>query len=150
MPPLDRETWKRVRRLYEETARPLHAIGAEVNVSRTAIERRAAREGWFRFAGARKSQRQLPKIPSRAELIARLYRAFEKQIAEVEARFGQPGADEGEQDARTLGTLARTLEKLIELDRERTEDRDTEEPADLAQLRQKLSDRLRRLAGGGT
>jgi hypothetical protein len=149
MPPLDRERWGRVRQLYEQTATPLKAIGAEVGVSSAAICGRAAHQGWIRFAGARKSQRQLPKIPSRAELIARLYRAFEKQIAEVEARFGQPSADEGEQDARTLGTLARTLEKLIELDRERTEDRDTEEPPDLARLRQTLSDRLRRLAGGG-
>lgn len=150
MPPLDRETWNRVRRLYEQTATPLKAIGAEVGVSNAAICNRAAHEGWIRFAGARKSRRQLPKIPSRAELIARLYRAFEKQIEEVEARFGEASADAGEQDARTLGTLARTLEKLIELDREQTGDRDKEEPADLARLRQTLSDRLRRLAGGGT
>jgi hypothetical protein len=150
MPPLDRETWNRVRRLYESTAKSVHALGAEFGVSDATIHDHARREGWVRYAGARKSQRQLPKIPSRAELIARLYRAFEKQIAEVEARFGQPGEDEGEQDARTLGTLARTLEKLIELDRERTEDRDKEEPADLARLRQTLTDRLRRLAGGGT
>jgi hypothetical protein len=150
MPPLNRETWERVRRLYEDTVTTVGAIGAQFGVSDVTIHNRAKREGWVRHAHARKSRQQLPKIPSRAELIARLYRAFEKQIAEVEARFGQPTADEGEQDARTLGTLARTLEKLIELDRERTEDRDKEEPADLARLRQTLSDRLRRLAGGRT
>jgi hypothetical protein len=150
MPPLDRETWNRVRRLYEDTITTVSVIGAEVGVSDVTIHNRAKREGWVRHAEARKSRQQLPRIPSRAELIARLYRAFEKQIAEVESRFGQPSAEAGELDARTLGTLARTLEKLIELDRERTEDRDKEEPADLARLRQKLSDRLRRLAGGGT
>jgi hypothetical protein len=150
MPPLDRETWDRVRRLYEETPATLEAIGAEVGVSATAICRRAQNEGWIRSARVRRRPKWAPQLPRRAELIARLYRAFEKQIAEVESRFGRPGADEGEQDARTLGTLARTLEKLIELDRERTEDRDKEEPADLARLRQTLTDRLRRLAGGGT
>jgi len=150
MPRLDREEWERVRRLYEETPATLQAIGAEIGVSATMICRRAQNEGWIRFARARYRPKWAPKLPRRAELIARLYRAFEKQIAEVESRFDRPGAEAGEQDARTLGTLARTLEKLIELDREQTEDRDTEEPADLARLRQKLADRLRRLAGGGT
>jgi hypothetical protein len=150
MPPLDRQTWERVRRLYENTATPVRTIGAEFGVTSAAIHAHARRGAWIRHAGAWKSKRQLPKVPSRAEFISRLYRAFEKQVAEIEARFGQPSADDGEQDARTLGTLARTLEKLIELDREQTEDRDKEEPADLARLRQRLKDRLGRLGGGRT
>ena len=147
---LDPEALQRARRLYEETGTPLHEIGAEVGRSAATIHYLAKRQGWVRFAGARRSHRQLPRVPGRAEMIARLYRAFERQVAEIEARFGDGGAAVGDEDARTLGSLARTLEKLIELDREQTEDRQNQEPVDLDRLRKKLADHLRRLGGGGS
>ncbi len=83
----------------------------------------------------------------RAALVKRLTDAFERQVAEIEARVGEPGAT-GERDARTLAVLAKTLETLIDLDRSaRAETPDADEEGALDGLREDLARRLDRLRG---
>jgi hypothetical protein len=82
-------------------------------------------------------------------LVARLFRAFERQVAEIEARFTDPGLRAEEKDARTLGTLARTLETLMALERDDGRTAKDPEPADRDRLNAELVRRLRRWAEGG-
>ena len=80
-------------------------------------------------------------------MIDRLYQAFEKQMSDFETQNALI-ADEGinEKDARTLGSLARTLEKLIELKNEEEGDSQTQnQEVDIERLREKLAQRLERM-----
>lgn len=78
-------------------------------------------------------ERRLPPIPRRREvlgrrvrrlrgdresLVARLWRAAERQVQEIEARLGADGraAPERERDARILAVLVKTLRELAAFD----------------------------------
>ncbi len=54
----------------------------------------------------------------RLRMIGRLYRVFDRQAGDLEARAAKPNATTDEKDARTLAVLAKTLETLIALDRD--------------------------------
>jgi hypothetical protein len=62
----------------------------------------------------------LPRILSskqKTQLVDRLFGVVEDQMSKLETKLYGPGdADVSERDNRTLGTLARTLEKLIKMD----------------------------------
>lgn len=73
----------------------------------------------------------LNPVEKRSALISRLYATFQAQMNAIEQRLelaaaaGDPGATAtAEKDARTLATLVRTLEKLINLERTSAEDED--------------------------
>jgi hypothetical protein len=90
----------------------------------------------------------------RAALTARLWRAAERQAAEVEARIDMlpRAAGDAERDARVLAVLAKTLRELSAADlAQQEEEADaTQEttPDDLESLRAALSDKLRQIRGG--
>ena len=99
-------------------------------------------------------QRRLPLLTSRASLVNRLWRAAERQAAEIEARLASFGEDrDRERDARTLAVLARTVRELVAIDaRRRAEeaaDREAEDddamPRDLDALRDALARRIEQL-----
>jgi len=79
-----------------------------------------------------------------------------KQMAEIERRFGEPGADV-ERDARLLASLVKSLTELRRLEalcapaREKTGDMDERDderpPRDLATLREELARALSRIEG---
>lgn len=97
--------WPAIRVAYEAKEKPVDAIAAEFSVQRSAIYNRARRDGW---------QARKPNKPaSRQNLIARLSAMLESQIAHLETTM-TPGDDK---EIALLGTMARTLEKLIELDK---------------------------------
>lgn len=57
--------------------------------------------------------------PARAQLLARLWSAAERQVAQIEARIAALGADgvgDSEKDVRALAVLARTLRELTALE----------------------------------
>lgn len=85
----------------------------------------------------------------RAALAARLWRAAERQAAEVEQRIAagpRPVAD-AERDARVLSVLARTLRELSAVDAAaQDEDDDDAAPDDIDELRSALDERLRKLS----
>jgi hypothetical protein len=106
---------------------------------------------------SRASPRAHSPAPARATttegLIARVERALERELARIEMILSESGAvagDDGEQErrARTLASLARTLNEVIRL---RDEDRKTKNvdhesmPRDLDEFRRELSQRLDRL-----
>lgn len=100
----------------------------------------------------------------RARLLARLWRAAERQVAEIEARIAAAGLDAGvgeprgagdmEKDARALALLARTLRELsaAEGDGESVKGKVASEDdtvRDLDVFRRELARRLDRLREGG-
>lgn len=101
-----------------------------------------------------KAKRTIPK----ARLIERLYKAFDRQMRDFEARMaqlgdtvdGEIGAAANEKDARTLGTLARTLEKLIELRAsDAASDPTNDKGTDIDSLREELARRIERVCPEG-
>ena len=84
----------------------------------------------------------------RAALVARMMRAAEMQVHEIEQRLGCEPAPEGRaRDARTLAVLAKTMRELIALD-VLTEDKNTDHaddddaPFDIDELRRELARRV--------
>ncbi|WP_029075574.1 hypothetical protein [Kaistia adipata] len=144
MPELTLDQWAAIRVVYETSALPLREIAAAHGVSHVSVTKQAERHGWLRPGEA-------PPLPDEAaeeKLVARLYRTFERQVAELELRFanGEGGVDE--KDARTLSVLARTLETLAKL-RGGTEDDGDGAGIDIAALRARLQERLERLGATG-
>jgi len=144
MPELTLDQWAAVRVAYETTALPLRDIAALHGVSHVSIANHAERRGWLRPGEAP----PLPDGVAEEKLVARLYRTFEKQVAELELRFANGEGGVEEKDARTLSVLARTLETLGKL-REGTEDDAGAAPVDIEALRARLQARLEQLDAAG-
>lgn len=138
--------WNEIRAAYEGSDLAVAAIARAYGLSPERIWRRARREAWPRRRGSERGPAQKSTEPlDRGTLVARLFRAVERQIAEVERRFdGTAPPSLEEKDARTLGALARTLELLIGL--EKQAGRDTSEPEpDIDEFRLDLARRLESL-----
>ncbi|PTW57667.1 hypothetical protein C8N35_110146 [Breoghania corrubedonensis] len=116
------------RLLYEGEAEATQAdIARKCGMSAGTLAYHARLNGWIRAEGAR-MHRTVENHTKRAKLVGRLYRAFERQVGELEERLGarlKARADgEGEpvdtafddRDARLLSTLAQTLSRLVTLD----------------------------------
>lgn len=113
--------WRLARRLYERGVRQVD-IAAQLDLNPSTLCGRAHRHGWKWPDGSVASQRGA----SRKKLVRRLYRAFERQVALLEARIGSQlpplasPADAGgafdERDVRLLATLAQTLQRLAGLE----------------------------------
>ena len=105
--------WVRLRQDYETTARPIAGIAAEAGMNRSALVARARREGW-KPRGRRKSA-------STRQTIVRLKDLLQKRLGELEGELGEIGAEvtaaTSERDIRSMNTLVRTLEKVLELER---------------------------------
>lgn len=90
----------------------------------------------------------------RGALISRLYRAFEGQVAQLEARLtellgaGSGSLTEIDQTVKTLASLAKTLNVLMDLQKEQAEDVGADDSPDPEDLRAQLADRLGRLCTG--
>ncbi|MFG1432595.1 hypothetical protein V5F44_12030 [Xanthobacter sp. V2C-8] len=148
------------RRLYAEGV-PIADICARTGLSTGAayhwIDREVAADGSIalRPIGRRagKTFALQPAETPRARLLARLWRAAERQVAEIEARIPRPeGADaappraaaDAEKDARALALLARTLRELAAAEGEADKSgKDADDPArDLDAFRRELARRL--------
>lgn len=84
----------------------------------------------------------------RSVLAARLWRAAERQAAEVEQRIaaGPRPIAEAERDARVLSVLAKTLRELSAVDAAAQDEEDDDAaPDDIDELRSALDERLRKL-----
>ncbi len=85
----------------------------------------------------------------RHQLAARLWRAAERQAAEVEERIaaGPRPVAEAERDARLLSVLAKTLRELSAVEASaQSEDDEDAAPNDIDELRSALDERLRKLS----
>lgn len=147
--------WQKVREAYEARERAVQEICDAHGIGPTALYRKLREENWplrNELGALRKgSRKKRPRGPKREDLVDRLYKAFERQMGEFEARLGaaaQAGVDE--KDARTLGSLARTLEKLIGLRGENGGvDGNLKTEVDIERLREELARRLERLCPKG-
>jgi hypothetical protein len=144
MPERMPDRWAAIRVVYETSALSLREIAATHGVSHVSVAKQAERHGWLRPGEAP----SLPDDTAEEKLVARLYRTFERQVAELELRFanGEGGVDE--KDARTLSVLARTLETLAKLRGGADED-DGTGVVDIEALRARLQERLEQLGGAG-
>lgn len=164
------ELWGAVKRAYEAGAETIAHICATYQISAGRLRRRAKRDGWRRrktSAGQRKRTAGTKKRSSessgnnRAQLVRRLYArlAHHMTLAERDgAQEGEGSEADRERRARTLSTLARTLEKLIELERGLKQANGettgaaagkagSSAPDDLEQFRNNLAQRIARLGG---
>jgi hypothetical protein len=97
-------------------------------------------------------RRRTPRERTRATLVDRLWRAADRQAAEIEARLASDEAadKDRERDARTLAVLARTVRELMAIDGKQDKpSRETEQddpmPRDLDALRDALAARIGQL-----
>lgn len=156
LPPLRKhppETIARARTLYVETTRSVVAIAAEVGVGHATVSNWAKtynwpprREGAPRPTGPRKARAE-QNTPER--LRRRMNRALGRQLAQLERR-GAKSRGIPEKDARTLGLLARTLETLMQLDRNDGAKVRKPEPVDSDAIDAELARKIERWARGGT
>lgn len=153
--------WAALRRAYVSGSEPVPAICARHGVTRHALYRRLEAENWPRRSQMGKSVARQGTgsgdAGARAALLASLYRRLERHLSSPGEDAGEAGEGSeatSEREARTLATLARTLEKLIELeDGLKRQAGDKEEGAgderDIERLRAELARRFARLAKSG-
>jgi len=156
----DEAVWTEVRRHYEAGILPVEEICRQHGVSARGLRNRARTRGWKRRGPASPAVRTLAfsgRIGAgdgpvdRARLIERLYRALDRQMQDIEERLaglGEAGSA-GEREARTLSALARTLDKLIELEDNagRPGEAEKVEQGERERFRAELARRLARLGG---
>jgi hypothetical protein len=141
----------------EGAAMPLPlANGADAHASRDEAGDGAGKTGLVIVArphGAPPLQgpRRRPGIADRQrEYVARLHHAFGRQLAQLEKRAKEERGQALEKDARSLGVLAKTLETLIELDRDGAKVGEPEPPdRDVEELDADLAARIEAWAAGG-
>ena len=144
------------RRLIEGTTLSAYAIARKLDIADSTVSNWKKAEGWTRPDGApvqpafggRAPQRREPR-DRHADMVTRLYRVFDRQTADLEARAAGAGATTDEKDARTLSVLARTLDILKALDRDDGAKTDAPEPADRERFNAELARRIKRWAEGG-
>jgi hypothetical protein len=148
------------RQLIETTRMPLTEIEKRIGIERRVLSKLKIRNGWQRPPGAPVGPAlgsrgwQVAASPEavakkRALLIARLYRACERQLRSLEAQIGGSDGAVDEKDVRTLGLLAKTLGTLMALDRDDGAKSPDAEPADRDKLNAELARRIARWAEGG-
>ncbi|WP_321341805.1 hypothetical protein [Breoghania sp.] len=166
---VDADRLARARILFERDAEISQAaICRQVGITASTLAYHARLEGWVRAIGA-SPLRPADTRERRARLVARLYRAFDRQVGELEerisARLAAPdGGTEAafdERDVKLLSTLAQTLARLVTLDvadegalpvagKGAASDNATGDDgeADLDEFRRSLAQRLEMLAQG--
>lgn len=150
--------WVKIEDRYLSTDQPVTEICQEFGVSTSQFYAKRKALNWrSRKALAVEPPQQRGRSASlergsesdTSALLDRLYSAFNHQIAELENRFDSvPRTDsEDEKTARTLGTLARTLGKLVELQRDADEHSESRgaDAADVERLHRELAQRVDRL-----
>lgn len=167
--------WLAIKDRYCAGQHSVDQICRDFGVTKSQLYRRRRKETWptrkgcgdeapsrpdalvpNRRKGDRPNRRKGDKVNADANpkshtsaLLDRLYSAFNQQIGELESRFSDPGRLEGEEEktARTLGTLARTLGKLVELQRDADEQSQHrgDDAADVERLHRELAQRIDRL-----
>lgn len=109
-----------IERAYVEGKATVAEIMARFGISKSKLYRLVDEGGWPRRIKRMPTAKEMSG--ARLALVQRLYRRFERHLKEAEERravLGLREADEvSERDARTMAVLARTLEKVIEIDDE--------------------------------
>ncbi|MBI2720369.1 MAG: hypothetical protein HY245_02875 [Rhizobiales bacterium] len=107
--------WVRLRQDYEEGRKPVAAIAAEAGINAQKLVLLARRDGWrLRTSASGRTE------ATRAT-IRRLKALLQQRLADLEGQIANLGAEasaaSSERDIRSMNTLVRTLEKVLELER---------------------------------
>ncbi len=131
--------WDTIRLESESGEGTVVSICKRHSVSKSSLAFRAKRDLW------RMRNKQMGS--SGPALLARLYRLLERQIFEMEKTRDLMG----DKEAATLGRVAATLEKLMEIERREGQGkpRPKRQSKDLEYLRNKVAKRLEELNRGG-
>lgn len=123
--------WDAIKAAYEDRTITVVDLLVRHKISGTLLYGEAARRGW--------KLRRPNRIASRRSLLFRMRRMLELQIAHME--MNMTGFDEKE--VALLGNMARTLEKLTELDlKSQPKKPDQKRSREMIELRKKLADRI--------
>lgn len=140
------------RERYEAGRDAVAAIAADLGIGAQALIARARREGW-KLRG-----KPSKKAIGTRETIARLKGLLQRRLAEFETQINVLGAEanaaSSEREIRSMNTLVRTLEKVLELERKdrahrhkRRKDHKQFDDAERDQLADKLAALGREWAG---
>lgn len=131
--------WPAIRADYEADDLTIVEICARHGVALSALYARRRKQQW--------APRQPPTYDERAEIITRLFRLLDRHLQLMEADMGKSESKTGEKEARVLSSLARTLDKLIEMDAgERKRRPIASRDSDMAALRRELAERIVKLS----
>lgn len=122
--------WEHIRARYEKGEEKVEAIAAEIGLTRIALSMKALREGW-RLRGKRKvkagkeAAAVAPPARGKAETtratIHRLKDMLQQRLTHLEEELRILGKEvssiEAERGIKSVNTLVRTLEKVIDLER---------------------------------
>ena len=163
--PVSPEALDEARRLYELTRVPVQQVADMLGISKSTLNTRRRLWGWTPRKGripraADAAEEAAPNAPaSRGELIARLVRRIEAEIAAIERRVmlaglgpaQQPEAThaDGERAARTLAILVRALRELAALEKQEPDGSDDDASRDADTFRRELGQTLERMLAGG-
>lgn len=107
------------RRAYVEGTETVIEIGRRLGVSESTIHRWRREEGWPpRTHHGRRCRRKPISVVARENLIPRLYGAISRNLTLLEKSMADDEAAPGgeERNTRAVGAMARTVEKLKELE----------------------------------
>jgi len=145
--------WDAVRAAYEGGVGSIASLCAKFGIAKTALYKRRRHERWRPRNRVDRSN-PATRTNRRRVMVARFFEALERQIHDVETSLRGEAAQADtssasrERAARTLSSLVRTLEKLIELDTGADPAAQARKEAahrDIEGLRQALADRIARL-----
>jgi hypothetical protein len=111
-----RERWAAIRLAYEAGAASVKAICRSFHVTNWDLYAVAREQGW-RMRGRATSAKIKAGAGDRRRLIEKLYQSLARQMRESEQDVADMTTESArERQARTLSSLTRTLEKLVELE----------------------------------
>ncbi|WP_428029246.1 hypothetical protein [Ancylobacter sp.] len=179
------EALEEARRLYERTGVPVQQVADLLGISKSTLNIRRRLWGWkprmariplagpadisptdlatsgMAPAGVVTEAKPVDAAPptERRELIARLVRRIETEIAAIERLVGlaglhaatnpQAGPADGERAARTLAILVRSLRELAALEKLEPDRNDDDATRDADAFRRELGQTLERVLAGG-
>ncbi|WP_116652876.1 hypothetical protein [Pelagibacterium sediminicola] len=124
--------WGAVRAEYEDGEMPVAALVEKYGITLLALRRRRLCEGW-------RLRHTRPTGAGHDALIGQLFGLFENQIVQL----SDMADDDRAPEVQALGHMARTLDKLIELDvASRSAQRNKPSSPQLQDMRKRLSRRI--------
>ncbi len=129
--------WPAIEQDYRKGKLTIARICKKHGISRSALAKAKNRYGW--------PGRYTRPLVQRDQLIERLFGVLEKQIKSMEIR--DMNAANPDKEVALLGTLSRTLEKLVELDVKQgaTSPKPKRPRSEMMALREKISARISQL-----
>jgi uncharacterized protein YjcR len=129
--------WAAIKSDYEAGGMTVTAVAEKHGVAIAALHAERKRAGW--------TLRRIVSTTNRTSLIGRMFRLLDRQITQLEETM----AKSGDKEVAVLGNLARTLEKLIEIEDAEKPKRSTKAHSkDMQDIRRKLEKRIDDLTKG--